>query len=46
MVHKLIQAMKNEIQDVRKWPDKTVYLFHHNDADGLCSGAILFRAFD
>ncbi len=46
MVHKLIQAMENAIQDVRKWPDKTVYLFHHNDADGLSSGAILLRAFE
>jgi single-stranded-DNA-specific exonuclease len=46
MVHKLIEAMENAIQDVRKWPDKTVYLFHHNDADGLSSGAILLRAFE
>ena len=46
MVHKLIKAMGNAIQEVKTWPGKTVYLFHHNDADGLSSGAILLRAFE
>ena len=42
----LIEAMENAIQALKNWPDKTIYLFHHNDADGLSSGAILLRAFD
>ena len=46
MYHKLIAAMERAIQELRKWPDNTVYLFHHNDADGLSSGAILLKAFE
>jgi len=42
----LIEAMENAIREVRQWPEKTVQIFHHNDADGLCSGAILTRAFE
>jgi len=44
MFNKLIKAMENAIQEMDKWPEKTVQIFHHNDADGLCSGAILTRA--
>jgi len=46
MYQALIEAMENAIQALKSWPDKTIYLFHHNDADGLSSGAILLRAFD
>jgi len=46
MLQALIEAMENAIQALKNWPDKTIYLFHHNDADGLSSGAILLRAFD
>jgi len=41
----LIKAMKHSIQEVTKWPQKEVQIFHHNDSDGLSSGAILTRAF-
>ena len=34
-------AANKAAQRVRKWPQKNVLLFHHNDADGLSSGAIL-----
>jgi single-stranded-DNA-specific exonuclease len=42
----LINAMKSAIQDVTQWAEKEVQIFHHNDADGLSSGAILSRAFE
>jgi hypothetical protein len=38
--------MKNAIREVKQLPDKTVQIFHHNDSDGLSSGAILTRAFE
>lgn len=40
------EAMERAIQELRQWPDKTIQLFHHNDSDGLSSGAILTRAFE
>ena len=46
MLNNLITAMEHAIQEVRQWPEKTVQVFHHNDADGLTSGAILTRAFE
>ena len=46
MINQLMEAMKKAIGEVRQWPEKTVYIFHHNDADGLSSGAILTRAFN
>ncbi len=46
MIDQLIEAMEKAIQEVRQWPEKIVHLFHHNDADGLSSGAILTRAFE
>jgi len=46
MLGKLIKAMERAIFEVKKWPDNAVRIFHHNDADGLCSGAILTRAFE
>jgi len=42
----LIDAMEHAIREVKQWPEKTVQVFHHNDSDGLCSGAILTRAFE
>jgi len=42
----LIQAMENAIKEVRQWPKREVQLFHHNDSDGLSSGAILIRTFE
>ncbi len=46
MTTRLIHAMTAAIDDMKKWPAKTVQLFHHNDADGLSSGAILKTAFE
>jgi single-stranded-DNA-specific exonuclease len=46
MLGKLIAAMEIAIFEVKRWPDNAVQIYHHNDADGLCSGAILTRAFE
>jgi len=46
MPHKLIEAMEAAILALRKWSSETVHIFHHNDADGLSSGAILLKAFE
>ena len=43
---KLIQDMQKAVEEVRRWPKKNVQIFHHNDSDGLSSGAILTRAFE
>jgi len=46
MLNNLINAMEHAIREIRQWPEKSVQIFHHNDADGLTSGAILTRAFE
>ena len=46
MPNALIDAMDHAVQEVRKMPEKAVQVFHHNDSDGLTSGAILTRAFE
>jgi single-stranded-DNA-specific exonuclease len=46
MQNNLIEAMAGAIQQLRQWPDKSVQVFHHNDSDGLSSGAILTRALE
>jgi hypothetical protein len=46
MLSQLIEDMEKAIREIRKWPRETVHLFHHNDSDGLSSGAILKRAFE
>jgi single-stranded-DNA-specific exonuclease len=46
MLNNLIKAMEHAIREIRQWPEKSVQIFHHNDADGLTSGAILTRAFE
>ncbi len=46
MTQQLIKAMMLTIDAVRKWPTQKVHIIHHNDADGLSSGAILTRAFE
>jgi single-stranded-DNA-specific exonuclease len=40
----LDRAMAQAIKALNHWPARTAQLFHHNDADGLSSGAILTRA--
>jgi single-stranded-DNA-specific exonuclease len=42
----LIDAMERAIREVRQSSEKAVQVFHHNDSDGLSSGAILTRAFE
>ncbi len=46
MLSILIDKMKQAIQEIKQWPEKTVQVYHHNDADGLTSGAILTRTFE
>jgi hypothetical protein len=46
MLDKWVDAMRKAIRELREWPDKTVQLFHHNDSDGLSSGAILTCALE
>ena len=46
MREKLIQDMQRAVEEVRQLPRKKVQIFHHNDSDGLSSGAILTRAFE
>ncbi|MGD2097527.1 MAG: hypothetical protein PVG35_08105 [Desulfobacterales bacterium] len=45
MKAELLAAMENAARQVRQWPQKHVRVFHHNDSDGLTSGAILTTAF-
>lgn len=42
----LIDAMKTAIDEIERWGGKVIQLFHHNDSDGLSSGAILTRALE
>jgi hypothetical protein len=42
----LIDAMEQAVREVRRMPEQAVQIFHHNDSDGLTSGAILTRAFE
>jgi len=46
MPDSLIAAMERAIEEIATVPDKAVQVFHHNDSDGLTSGAILTRAFE
>lgn len=39
-------AAKQAAARIRQWPEKTIRLFHHNDADGLTSGAVLSTALE
>ncbi|UCD31710.1 MAG: DHH family phosphoesterase [Desulfobacterales bacterium] len=45
MLDDLIQSMKQAIQELKQYAGKSIQLFHHNDSDGLSSGAILQKAF-
>ncbi len=46
MREQLINDMEKVVKEIRQWPKKEVRIFHHNDSDGLSSGAILTRAFE
>ncbi len=41
----LINTMAEALNELYRWPEDTVQIFHHNDTDGLTSGAILTEAF-
>jgi len=45
-VDHLLGAMDRAIEDIERGADRQVEVLHHNDADGLSSGAILTRAFE
>jgi RecJ-like exonuclease len=45
MLGGLLAAMETAGAELGRWPDRRVQILHHNDADGLSSGAILTRAF-
>jgi single-stranded-DNA-specific exonuclease len=44
MLAALEGAMRAAAGVLKDWPAAEVTLFHHNDTDGLCSGAILLQA--
>jgi single-stranded-DNA-specific exonuclease len=46
MLNTLIEAMEDAIREIKEWPETIVQIFHHNDSDGITSGAILTRAFE
>jgi single-stranded-DNA-specific exonuclease len=46
MLNSWVHAMEDAIRELKEWPDKTIQVFHHNDSDGLSSGAILTRALE
>lgn len=46
MLNSLNDAMQQAIGEIKHWPENTIQVFHHNDSDGLCSGAILTRALE
>ena len=46
MLQDLLDAMGRAIAEVEGWSDRRVQILHHNDSDGLSSGAVLTRAFE
>jgi single-stranded-DNA-specific exonuclease len=46
MLNSLTEAMERAIREMKQWPEQTIQVFHHNDSDGLSSGAILTRALE
>src|SRR5574342_278157 len=46
MLNQWFDAMEKAIREVKGSPEKSVQVFHHNDADGITSGAILTCAFE
>ena len=46
MLDTWIDALEDAVREVGKMPEKAVQVYHHNDSDGLTSGAILTRAFE
>lgn len=46
MLKNWIDAVTKAIAEMKESPERAIQVFHHNDADGLTSGAILTRAFE
>jgi hypothetical protein len=46
MIEKWITRMEGAWKDLSDWNHSEVHVFHHNDTDGLTSGAILTEAFE
>ena len=46
MLKNWFDAMEKAIREIKESPETSVQVFHHNDADGITSGAILTRAFE
>jgi single-stranded-DNA-specific exonuclease len=40
------ESAEKAIRELKTWAKRRVQILHHNDADGLCSGAILTKAFE
>ncbi|MBB6479790.1 DHH family phosphoesterase [Spirochaeta isovalerica] len=46
MIDDLLKAMKKALSLLERQQEKQILLFHHNDTDGLSSGAVLMEAFN
>lgn len=46
MKNELISAMEKAVKKLENYPSKKISLFHHNDTDGLTSGAILLTVLE
>lgn len=46
MLDDLLAGMRRALAEVEELSDRRVQVLHHNDSDGLSSGAILTRAFE
>lgn len=46
MIQDLVDSMKQAVEKIRRWRAGSLTLFHHNDTDGITSGAILKKAFE
>ncbi len=45
MIDDFIRAVEDALKKMEQYPQKEVSIFHHNDCDGLTSGAILEETF-
>jgi hypothetical protein len=45
MLEDLLRSMAQAARELKQYPNSSIQLFHHNDSDGLSSGAILETAF-
>ncbi len=46
MIEEWKEKAKDALNALYSWPENEVSIFHHNDTDGLSSGAILKEAFE